>query len=348
MIRALVILCALAAPAWAHKPSDAQLNLSVTASAVAGRLDVAVRDLDAALVLDADGDGAITWSEVTAARAGIEHYVQDRIALAADGEVCDLEVRLTGVAELSDGAYLALPVTASCSHHPRTLAVTYRLLFDVDAQHRGLVHVDGQTLIARDDSPLFAVIGESTSLGTFVVEGIWHIWLGFDHILFLLCLILPAVYRRTSLRACAREVVEIVTAFTLAHSITLVISAVGLVQLPSRLVETAIALSVVAAAANNLVRIVDARWAVAFALGLLHGFGFSAVLVDLGLPSHELVGALLGFNAGVELGQAAIVLALVPLLYAIRSTWSYRALLWGGSGVAAVVAAVWTVQRAFG
>src|SRR5207247_3429789 len=125
---------------------------------------------------------------------------------------------------------------------------------------------EGQTLIARDGEPLRAVIGEGTSVVTFVVEGIWHIWLGFDHILFLICLILPSVYRRTSLRACAREVVEIVTAFTLAHSITLVISAIGLVQLPSRVVETAIALSVVAAALNNLARAVDARWAVAFAL----------------------------------------------------------------------------------
>jgi hypothetical protein len=344
----IAILMLLSAPAWAHKPSDAQLNLSVTASAVTGRLDVAVRDLDAALALDADGDGAITWGEVAAARPVIERYVLGRLALAADGEACELTAGALGVTELSDGAYLAVPLAASCSHHPRALAITYRLLFDIDAQHRGLVHLAGQTLIVRDGEPVRAVIGESTSLGSFVVEGIWHIWLGFDHILFLVCLILPAVYRRSSLRLAAREVVEIVTAFTLAHSITLVISAVGLVQLPSRLVETAIALSVVLAAANNLVRLVDARWAVAFALGLLHGFGFSSVLVDLGLPSRELVGALLGFNAGVELGQAAIVLALVPLLYAIRNTLSYRLLLWGGSAVATVVAAVWTLQRALG
>jgi hypothetical protein len=136
-----------------------------------------------------------------------------------------------------------------------------------------------------------------------------------------------------------------VTAFTLAHSITLVISAIGLFTWPSRFVETAIAASVVAAALNNLFRVVDARWAVAFALGLLHGFGFSSVLVDLGLPSGQLVGALLGFNLGVELGQAAIVLAVLPLLYAIRSTLAYRALLFGGSGAAALLASFWVYQR---
>jgi hypothetical protein len=110
-------------------------------------------------------------------------------------------------------------------------------------------------------------------------------------------------------------------------------------------VETAIALSVVAAALNNLFRVVDARWAVAFALGLLHGFGFSSVLVDLGLPSHELIGALLGFNLGVELGQAAIVIAVLPLLFAIRATLAYRMLVFGGSGAAAMLATVWVYQR---
>jgi hypothetical protein len=200
-------------------------------------------------------------------------------------------------------------------------------------------------VIVRDATPVSITPGEGTSIRSFVRLGIWHIWMGIDHVLFLLCLILPAVWKRDSLRAAAREVFEIVTAFTLAHSITLVISAVGLVRLPSRYVETAIALSVVAAALNNVVRAVDARWAVAFALGLQHGFGFSSVLIDLGLPSHELIGTLLGFNAGVELGQAAIVVALLPLLFLIRRTLAYQALLWAGSSTVALIAMVWSYQR---
>jgi hypothetical protein len=169
--------------------------------------------------------------------------------------------------------------------------------------------------------------------------------------LFLACLLLPAVFPRRkpadSLRDVSMEVFEIVTAFTLAHSITLVVSAAGLIRLPSRFTETAIALSVAAAALNNLVRAIDARWAVAFALGLLHGFGFSATLVDLGLPSHELIGTLLGFNIGVEIGQAAIVLALLPTLYLIRRTLAYQAVLYAGSAAVAVIAAVWSYQRWF-
>jgi HupE / UreJ protein len=342
-----------AAPAWAHKPSDAHLRLAVDGDAVTGRLDVAVRDLDAAVGLDVDGNGEITWAELSAGAPRIADYLERRLALSADGAPCPLRLGTAAVSELSDGAYWAVPVSAACSRAPRSLEVTYSLLFDIDSMHRGLAHIAGQTTILRDAHPVRIALDQSTSVASFVREGIWHIWLGFDHILFLCCLILPAVFQRRtqrwtaaeSLRDVCKEVFEIVTAFTLAHSITLVISAIGLVSLPSRLVETAIALSVVAAAVNNLLRTVDARWAVAFALGLLHGFGFSSVLIDLGLPSHELIGALLGFNLGVELGQAAIVVALLPLLYWIRRTFAYQALLWAGSASVAILALLWSYQR---
>ncbi len=354
-IVAAIVLAA--APAWAHKPSDAQLHLEAAGDRLTGRIDIAVRDLDAALQID-DGDGEITWGELQAEGPRVADYVRGRLAFAGDSTPCSLALGTMQLVALSDGAYVTLPVTATCAHAPRTLDVTYKLLFDIDAQHRGLVHIDGQTLIVRDGEPVRANLGGSTSVLSFVREGVWHIWMGLDHILFLMCLVLPAVYQRRrgsqvswqaadSMRDVSIEVFEIVTAFTLAHSITLVISAAGLVRLPSRFVETAIALSVVAAAVNNLLRTIDARWAVAFALGLLHGFGFSSVLIDLGLPSRELIGALLGFNVGVELGQAAIVLALLPLLYLIRRTYAYQGLLWAGSGTVAIVAAIWSYQRCF-
>lgn len=336
---AFVLVFLASATAAAHKPSDAHLILDAHGDRLTGRLDVAVRDLDAAIGID-DGDGSITWGELQTAAPRIASYLDQRLTI--DG--CTLSQGAPALVDLSDGAYWSTPLSASCTQ-TESLAIHYQLLFDIDAQHRGLVHVHGQTLIARDGSPVTATLGESTSISSFVRLGVWHIWRGIDHILFLLCLLLPAVWRRESAKDVAREVFEIVTAFTLAHSITLVISAVGLITLPSRFVETAIALSVVAAAVNNLVRAIDARWAVAFALGLLHGFGFSSVLIDLGLPSHELIGTLLGFNLGVEIGQAAIVLAVLPLLFAIRKTLAYRALLFGGSGAVAVIATIWTYQR---
>ena len=342
-----------ATPAWAHKPSDAHLRLEASGETITGRLDIAVRDLDGALGLDGDGNGEITWAELSANEPRIADYVAHRLAIAADGTACTERLGAAALTELSDGAYWALPVSARCTHEPRTIEISYALLFDIDSMHRGLAHVAGQTVILRDARPVRVALDDATSFSSFVKEGVWHIWMGTDHILFLLCLILPAVFQRRtqrwsaaeSLRDVCREVFEIVTAFTLAHSITLVISAIGLVTLPSRFVETAIALSVVAAALNNLLRTIDARWAVAFALGLLHGFGFSSVLIDLGLPSRELIGALLGFNLGVELGQAAIVVALLPVLFWIRRTMAYQALLWAGSGAVAIIATLWSFQR---
>ncbi len=122
-----------------------------------------------------------------------------------------------------------------------------------------------------------------------------------------------------------------------------------MIELPSRPVESAIALSVMLAALNNLWPVVHARrWAVAFAFGLVHGFGFASVLADLGLPSGALLLALVGFNLGVELGQLMIVSAFLPLAFALRRTWTYRRIILdGGSAAIALIAAVWLVERAF-
>jgi hypothetical protein len=141
----------------------------------------------------------------------------------------------------------------------------------------------------------------------------------------------------------------IVTAFTVAHSITLTLAVLGIVSLPSRLVESAIALSVVLAALNNLRPVLRrARVAAAFAFGLVHGFGFAGALFELGLPDDALALSLASFNAGVELGQLAIVGMFLPLAFALRATVAYRrVVLRGGSVAIALVAAVWFVERAF-
>jgi hypothetical protein len=141
----------------------------------------------------------------------------------------------------------------------------------------------------------------------------------------------------------------VVTAFTLAHSITLSLAALQVISLPSRLVESAIAASVVLAALNNLRGTVESRrWVLAFCFGLIHGFGFASVLTDLGLPQQALVLALVGFNVGVEIGQLAIVAVFLPLAFSLRSTGFYRlGVLKAGSVLVAVLAGWWFVQRAF-
>jgi hypothetical protein len=186
---------------------------------------------------------------------------------------------------------------------------------------------------------------------------VWHIWIGFDHVLFLLALLLPAVLMHESgrwqavahFRPVFWDVVRTVTSFTVAHSITLSLAALGVVSLPSRLVEATIALSVLLAALNNVRPVIEQwRWVMAFAFGLIHGFGFASVLGDLGLPREGLLLALVGFNLGVEAGQLAIVAVFLPLAFMLRGTATYRrGLMSGGSLVVALLALAWLVERAF-
>lgn len=209
------------------------------------------------------------------------------------------------------------------------------VFFEVDPFHRGLLRLEHEdrthTAIfttaertKRIELVAFSVWGQFLD---FVREGIWHIWIGLDHILFLLTLLLVTVVRRAGRRWNAvggfrqvfGHVLKVVTAFTLAHSITLSAAALGLVSPPSRLVEALIALSVVLAALNNLYPIVTKRlWVVACAFGLIHGFGFASVLQALGLPREALVLSLFGFNLGVEIGQVAIIALFLPLVFALR------------------------------
>jgi hypothetical protein len=145
------------------------------------------------------------------------------------------------------------------------------------------------------------------------------------------------------------DVLKIVTAFTVAHSITLSLAALGVIALPTRLTESAIALSVVLAALNNIYPLFQGRrWMVAFGFGLIHGFGFASVLADLGLPRDALLLALVGFNLGVETGQLAIVAVFLPLAFSLRGGWFYRrVVLFGGSILITLLALVWLVERVF-
>jgi hypothetical protein len=358
-----VLLLFLATAASAHKASDSYLTLERSGADIHGQWDIALRDLDAALTLDANGDGEITWGEVRAKSAAIRDYALSRLNVASSGAGCPVQAGDVLIDEHSDGAYAVLSLEATCTKADGLLAVDYRLLFDVDPTHRGLLqYIEGE----RNDSVIFATGSRTQTVGAgtplqqliaYVHEGVWHIWLGFDHILFLLSLLLPAVLSRRdgawrpaeSFRAAFWDVARIVTAFTVAHSITLTLAALEIVALPSRWVESAIALSVVLAAINNVFPLVShGRWLAAFAFGLIHGFGFAGALRDLGLPSGSLALSLFGFNVGVELGQLAIVAVFLPLAFRLRGTWTYRrVVLAGGSALIATIAGVWLVERTF-
>jgi hypothetical protein len=365
-LAALLALGLCAAPAMAHKPSDSYLTLKVTGEQVDGQWDIALRDLDMAIGLDADGNGELTWDEVRAKHGDIAAYALSRLALAVpNGGACPLMVTGHLIDDHSDGAYAVLKLQAICPREVATLDVDYRLLFDIDPQHKGLLRLEHS---ARTSTAIFTPDSARQSLQVagasrwrqffdYVRHGVWHIWIGFDHILFLLSLLLPAVLVRregawdggAGLRPAVIDVLKIVTAFTLAHSITLSLATLGVLSIPSRGVESAIAASVALAALNNIWPMFPRRRALAaFVFGLIHGFGFASVLLDLGLPSSSLLLSLVGFNAGVELGQIAIVAAFLPLAYLARNTAFYRKpVLMGGSALILAVALVWLAERLF-
>lgn len=361
-----------ATSAHAHKPSDSYLSVTLPpqGAVLHGQWDIALRDLEHAIGLDVDGDTAITWGELKSREASLAAYAFSRLSLQSverrGHSACPIRFEQLLIDRHVDGAYAVLRFTADCPARPAKLAVNYSLLFDIDPNHRGLLD------LRLGDSSQAAVVSAghpsaTIDLGTprwwpqfrsFVREGIWHILHGYDHVLFLLTLLLPAVvlYRqgrwepRQSLRESVIDVAKVVTAFTVAHSLTLSLAVMGWVNAPSRIVESSIAFTVVLGALNNLVPIVtQRRWLVALAFGLIHGLGFASVLGDLGLERGNLALALLGFNVGVEIGQLAIVLVLVPLAYWLRATFFYRRIFMP-AGAAAIggIAAYWFVSRAFG
>ena len=364
-ILALLLLGA-AATAQAHVASNSFLTLRADGPRLDGALELAVRDAEIAVGLDSNHDGKVTWGEVRASQGALVLYLREHLQLSGPAGGCALQFGTVKVNARVDGNYLWQPFTAVCPAAPRRLSIDYRILDVEDPSHRGLLTLFaqeiGQTAVLGGAQSLRTFDLQHPSLGSACVEylqaGIWHIWSGIDHLLFLLSLLLPAVLLRRGRRWQAVpqaapaffNILKVVTAFTLAHSITLSLAAFDIVHLPTRLTESAIAASIIVGALNNVWPVVtEARWRIAFAFGLLHGFGFAAVLSEMGLPQGARLVSLVSFNLGVEAGQLAVVLAVMPLAYLLRGSRLYQGALmpWGSTTIAGL-ALVWLIQRATG
>ena len=238
-----VLLLLVASSALAHKPSDSYLAISVERANIAGQWDIALRDLDFAIGLDDGRDGDITWGEVKAHHADITAYALARLKLRSRGADCPAHATEFLVDDHSDGAYSVMRFTAVCPEEVTTLEISYGLFADLDPQHRGLLRLEHgvatRTAIFGPERSTqafeLAKISALTQFLDYGREGVWHIWIGFDHILFLLSLLLPAVlvleggrWQAVTLFPPAFwDVFKIVTSFTVAHSITLSLAALG-------------------------------------------------------------------------------------------------------------------------
>ena len=383
----------LAGPAIAHKGSDAYLQLKLDGAASTLRVDLALRDLDAVLDIDADANGQLTWGEVRAAYPAIERYLAARVLV--DG--CQWQSSATALERRADGVYAALTWSGSCAADAALPTIRYSALREIDPTHRAIAKIErpGSDAVVQVLDPTqvlppakaaasaasaanveavgpasASVAASDPALGVtdavkaapephasagFVKEGVRHILGGYDHVLFLLALFLPAVVRRTTagwqpverLGQAIMPVAVIVTAFTIAHSVTLTLAGLKLVSLSSSFIEPAIAVTIVLAAIDNLTPIFRGRRAiVTFLFGLIHGFGFAGVLGELNLPTVQFAWALFQFNLGIELGQLVIVAIAVSALFAFRrQTWYALVVIRGGSAVAIVIGSLWFIDR---
>jgi hypothetical protein len=367
LLRPLTLLLFLVLPgiAAAHVANESYLTLQIRAAQLDGDWKIKLSDLGRALPLDADHDGEYSAAEIESARGDIERYLASQLLLRGNGVELGLRFERLLFGSQNGEDYVVSRLHANAGEEIHRLDVDYRLFTTLDSTHSSHLRIVWpgdriSTAVVAAGSGVLAFDEDQASSGgllEFLLQGVWHIWIGYDHILFLIVLLIPAVFERSGrgrrpalhFRDALGRVVAIVSAFTVAHSITLTCAVMQWIVLPGKLVETSIAASVALAALHNfLPRTAGGRGAwLAFGFGLLHGFGFAGALGELELGAGPLWRTLLGFNLGVELGQLAIVAVFLPVAFLLRETRFYRiAVLYIGSAMACLCAAIWFVQRA--
>ena len=339
----------------AHKASDSFMYISAEQI----RLDIAVQDMVRIQALDLNKDSAVSWGELRATEPAFSQLLAQRIALSHGNESCPLGIKLSGISEHSDGPYAVWSLTSRCLSEA-AVRLDYSLLFDIDPLHRALLVSDlsgEKQLSVLSPSSRSVVLGEQISAlstaGVFLWQGVVHLLVGYDHMLFLLALLLPATRRKGSgaqaqtLRQVFTDVALVITMFTLAHSFTLVAASLGWFSLPSQPVEIAIALSISLAAAMALMDVnVRFQRGLAMGVGLIHGFGFAGVLSDLLAASPLKLLALGSFNVGIELAQLALVILVLPLLYRVSFHAVYQRLVFPLGGVLLIASGLYmALQR---
>lgn len=358
LLRLAFFACGCAATAIAHTPGTSYCKIAIGREAIAFTFTFDLATYARMAPLDANADKKITPAEFLAAVPALEAFLRQSVTLELNEREADFGA-LVPPAWFASGESIAaadasqrlatLTFRNSLLHAPETVALTFGFFGTLGERHTVL----GTFLWDRHENPIIFTRFEPDYLfdtgyrvpalhqfRQYFSLGLSHIFRGYDHIAFLLALLFV---RRFG------DLVKVITAFTVAHTITLGLAALGVVALPGRLVESAIAASIVYVAAENLRAKHNApsRWLIAFAFGLVHGFGFAAILRELGLPAEGLVRSLLAFNLGVEAGQLAIAAVGWPLFrWVERQPWGARARVTIAVTLLAFGAA-WLIDRVF-
>ncbi len=377
VLAVLFVLLALPSAASAHSGEESYVYLDLYDSTIEGRVEFPIGDLNEVLSLSLpfDEEDAVAAAEQN--RRVLEDYVTAHLALGdVTGEWPILFEEFSVLDIGAAGSYLVLDfaVDREFSPVPRRFTATYDGILHAKSERSALLIIGtdwGSGTFNNEASELLRFTPGTTTqqvdlgdtsfwkgVGGVIDLGVEHIRIGTDHILFILALVLPSVLvfsREGGWRAAPSfgsslwRVLKIVTMFTVAHTVTLTLGGLGIIELPPALVETVIALSIALAALHNIRPLfVNKEWLIAFGFGLFHGFGFAGLLSDLGLTQSRRFVSLLGFNLGIELGQALIILLVFPSLFMLRRTRFYLPAMYAGSGVLAAIAAGWALDRAFG
>ncbi len=376
-LRVLTLLLALGMTtiAFAHSLGQTYLYLQMSEDSIGVRFEVGPQDLNLALGIDLPTDHTMTLADIEPHADAIADYLLAESAFTVDGEPRDIVFVEHTIRDTQTLQFvLSQFVIDEIATPPEFIDVEYSVLLDEDPDQTGLLVIendwkshtfDNEAGVSLTFDPNNRAqrldLTESTllrGLNAMIGLGMQHIIEGIDHVLFLIAILLPAVVRREEnrwapvprFRSSLWHVVKVVTAFTIAHSITLSLAALGLLNVPSRIVESVIAASIVIAALDVFFPVLGKRIVlVIFLFGLFHGAGFAGVILSMNIHPDYMVWTLLGFNVGVELGQLAIVFVVFPLLYFIRSNQAYlRYGMPATASILIVIASYWFIERAFG
>lgn len=362
--------------ASAHAGDQSYLYLDVTQTSVGGRVEAPIRDLNTGLGLELGGSDAEIVAGLEANFDLIVGYLGDHLGIAAGGESWEIEFTeselfFSDLPEADDNYVLFFfTATPTVDPVPRELEVTFDPFFDEIPGRDALLLIgndwqagvidNGFDVLAGYDSGSRTQtidLGETSRFKNLVESvklGLDHIRSGPDHILFVLVLILPAVLifsggwqPARSFGASLWRILKIVTMFTIAHSITFTLAGLDILPLPSsRIIESIIALSIVAAALHNIRPLAaNKEWLIAFAFGLFHGMGFASLVSGLDVDRATQLISLLGRNIGIEIGQSIVVVLLFPALFFLRRTRYYQPFLVGVSGLLALISFGWLIER---
>jgi len=371
-----ILILATLIPGYAHAHALGQsyIFLSVFEESIEGRVEIPVTALNDALGLDFRTDQTVVEEDVDRRINAILEYVVERVRLAPNGIPAEIRVTQHHLFSVSFTQYVVVQfIIDGLAEPPEFVNIDFSAIFDVDSEHRGLLVIENNwktstfnneanvsLIFAPDSREQRLDLAGSSKLRGFagMIElGMHHIAIGMDHILFIIALLLPSVMRREDrvwqpvpeFRTALLNVVKIVTIFTIAHSITLSLAVLDLLQVPPRLVESVIAASIGLVSLNIIFPIYrHGVWWVVFAFGLFHGFGFASVLAEMGVHSNYVILTLLGFNIGIEIGQLIIVCLVFPALYLLRTTAVYKRIgLTCGAITLVLVSTYWLIERAF-